>query len=84
MGIASLADRIHIQCQAVPHPHNATPPDYVAVEASSPTAQTTVQIALAALARTKVVQVIFDNDARANPPNCDPKDCRRLLGVVIH
>jgi hypothetical protein len=43
-----------------------------------------VQIALAALTRTKIVQVIFDNDARANPPNCDPKNCRRLLGVVIH
>ena len=92
--VATFSNRVHIHCTKPVSgcdfqsggcaQQQAAPPTYVAVESTSPMAPTVVQVGLFALTSKHLVDVLFDDNAGANPPGCNANDCRRLVGVVAH
>lgn len=86
--VASFDNRIHLHCRDEwterPGTHETIHYGvyYYATEASSPMAQSAVQVGLTALAQNKLVWIAFDEFAEHNPKGC-LKDCRRLLGVAV-
>ena len=91
--VASFNNRVHIHCEAPVSACSLTPggcpkgagapPTYVAAEANSPMASTTVQIGLAAIVSKREVNIFYDDSTSANPAGCNANDCRRLIGIVI-
>lgn len=55
----------------------------VGTQAEPAMADRLVQVASAAAAQNRQVEIFFDAANSANPPGCAQNDCRRLIGIVM-
>lgn len=74
--VMASSDRTHVRCR-----NNVQGVSYFAVNTNQPFAETVLTKALAAMKSGKPITVTFAPDVDLNPPNCNGKDCRRLIDI---
>lgn len=74
--VMAFSDRTHVRCR-----NKVQGVSYFAVDTNQPVAETVLMKALAAMKSGKPITIAFAPDVDLNPPNCDGKDCRRLIDI---